>query len=152
MSDFQHVTLPEGDLVTIKDGQPAVGNRPIIGSLRGDGIGLDITPAMKQVVKAAVDRAFGGKREIQWCPIYVGLEGLQKYGEVLPQEAVAAIQHLKIAIKGPSACGRCPREAQLVRKPPPEGEYGRGRQRGVLALPVPEIGGLLSIRRYGGLP
>jgi len=101
MSDFQHVKLPEGDLVEIKDGQPVVGHRPIIGSLRGDGIGLDITPAMKKVVKAAVDKAFGGKREIQWCPVYVGLEGLQKYGEVLPQEAVAAIQHLKIAIKGP---------------------------------------------------
>ncbi len=101
MSDFQHVKLPEGDLVTIKNGQPVVGDHPIIGSLRGDGIGLDITPAMKRVVKAAVDKAYGGKREIQWCPIYVGLDGLQKYGEVLPREAIDAIQHLKIAIKGP---------------------------------------------------
>jgi isocitrate dehydrogenase len=101
MPDFKHVKLPEGDLVTIQDGQPVVGDRPIIGSLRGDGIGLDITPAMQKVVKAAVDKAYGGKREIQWCPIFVGLEGLHHYGEVLPQESVEAITYLKIAIKGP---------------------------------------------------
>ena len=39
MSDFKHVKLPEGDLVEVKDGKPVVGDRPIIGSLRGDGIG-----------------------------------------------------------------------------------------------------------------
>jgi isocitrate dehydrogenase len=101
MPDFKHVKLPEGDLVTIQNGQPVVGDRPIIGSLRGDGIGLDITPAMQKVVKAAVEKAYGGKREIQWCPIFVGLEGLHHYGEVLPQESVEAIKYLKIAIKGP---------------------------------------------------
>jgi isocitrate dehydrogenase len=96
MPDFN-----EGDLVTVADGKPVVGDRPIIGSLRGDGIGLDITPAMKNVVEAAVQKAYGGKKEIVWCPIYVGLEGLHQYGEVLPQESIEAIQHLKIAIKGP---------------------------------------------------
>jgi isocitrate dehydrogenase len=101
MPDFKHVKIPEGDLVTVTDGEPVVGDRPIIGSLRGDGIGLDITPAMKNVVEAAVQKAYGGKKEIVWCPIYVGLEGLHKYGEVLPQESIEAIQHLKIAIKGP---------------------------------------------------
>ena len=42
-----------------------VGDRPVIGMLRGDGTGLDITPAMQNVVKAAVDKAYSGKREIQ---------------------------------------------------------------------------------------
>ena len=101
MPDFKHVKIPEGDLVTVADGTPVVGDRPIIGALRGDGIGLDITPAMKNVVEAAVKKAYGGKKEIVWCPIYVGLEGLHKYGEVLPQESIEAIQYLKIAIKGP---------------------------------------------------
>jgi isocitrate dehydrogenase len=101
MPDFKHVKIPEGDLVTVANGKPVVGDRPIIGSLRGDGIGLDITPAMKNVVEAAVRKAYGGKKEIVWCPVYVGLEGLHKYGEVLPQESIEAIQHLKIAIKGP---------------------------------------------------
>ncbi len=101
MKEFQHVTLPEGDLITIDDGRLVVGDRPIVGALRGDGIGLDITPAMENVVGAAVNKAYGGKREIQWCPIYVGLEALQRYGEVLPQEAIDAIKYLKVAIKGP---------------------------------------------------
>jgi isocitrate dehydrogenase len=101
MPDFKHVKVPEGDLVTVAGGEPMVGDRPIIGSLRGDGIGLDITPAMKNVVESAVKKAYGGKKEIVWCPVYVGLEGLHKYGEVLPQESIDAIQYLKIAIKGP---------------------------------------------------
>jgi isocitrate dehydrogenase len=101
MVDFKHVRIPDGDLIQVENGRLAVGDRPIIGLLRGDGIGLDITPAMQSVVRSAVDKAYGGKREIQWCPIYVGLEGLHKYGEVLSSEAVEAIQYLKIAIKGP---------------------------------------------------
>jgi isocitrate dehydrogenase len=101
MPEFQHVTLPEGDLITSENDTLVIGNHPIIGSLRGDGIGLDITPAMENVVGAAVKKAYGGEREIQWCPVYVGLEALQRYGEVLPQEAIDVIKHLKVAIKGP---------------------------------------------------
>jgi len=103
MPDFKHIKIPEGDLIESQNGKLVVKDRPIIGLLRGDGIGLDITPAMQTVVKAAVDKAYGGKREIQWCPVYAGLEALQIYGgtEVLPQEAVDAIKYLKVAIKGP---------------------------------------------------
>ncbi|NIM49979.1 MAG: NADP-dependent isocitrate dehydrogenase [Gemmatimonadales bacterium] len=101
MTEFQHVNIPEGDLITIENGRLKVGDHPIIGALRGDGIGLDITPTMQKVVRAAVDKAYSGKREIQWCPLHAGLEGLQTYGEVLPQETINAIQYLKVAIKGP---------------------------------------------------
>ncbi|MBU1626753.1 isocitrate dehydrogenase (NADP(+)), partial [bacterium] len=101
MPIFKHVKIPEGDLVKVKDGKAITGDRPIIGNLRGDGIGLDITPAMKSVVEGAVKKAYKGKREIVWCPIYCGLEGLHKYGEVLSKESVEAIKYLKIAIKGP---------------------------------------------------
>ena len=59
MPNFKHVQIPEGDLVTIENGKPVVGDRPIIGSLRGDGIGLDITPTMKSVVEGAVKKAYG---------------------------------------------------------------------------------------------
>jgi len=101
MPSFQHVQIPDGDLIEVKNGKLEVGDRPIIGSLRGDGIGIDITPAMKAVVEAAVAKAYGGKREIVWCPVYAGLEALRLYGEELPQEAVDAVSHLKVAIKGP---------------------------------------------------
>jgi isocitrate dehydrogenase len=98
---FKEVKIPQGDLIELKDGRMVVGDHPIIGYLRGDGIGLDITPVMHKVVDAAVEKAYGGKRAIAWCQIYAGLEGLRRYGTEFPDETVEAIRHLKIAIKGP---------------------------------------------------
>ncbi len=98
---FSKVTLPEGDRIEVRDGKPIVGSRPIIGVLRGDGIGLDITPVMQTVVEAAVHKAYNGDRSIVWCPLYAGLEGLQTYGSEFPKETVEAIRYLKVAIKGP---------------------------------------------------
>ncbi|MBN1653633.1 MAG: NADP-dependent isocitrate dehydrogenase [Deltaproteobacteria bacterium] len=103
MAGFRKIKIPNGDLIEIRNGKPAVGDRPIVGLLRGDGVGLDITPVMRYVVDAAVKKASKGKKQIQWCPIFVGLEALQTYGgeDVLPQEAIDAVATLKIAIKGP---------------------------------------------------
>lgn len=98
---FKHVKIPEGDLIEVRDGKLIVGDHPIIGYLRGDGIGLDITPAMHAVVNAAVQKAYGGKRAIAWCQLYAGLEGLHRYGTEFPEETVEAIRYLKVAIKGP---------------------------------------------------
>ena len=98
---FEKVNLPEGDLIEFRDGELVIGDNPIIGVLRGDGIGLDITPAMQNVVDSAIAKAYGGKRSIAWTPLYAGLEGLQHYGSEFPDETVEAIRHLKIAIKGP---------------------------------------------------
>ncbi len=61
---FKEVKIPEGDLTEYRDGKLVIGDHPIIGVLRGDGIGLDITPAMINVVEAAVDKAYGGNRGI----------------------------------------------------------------------------------------
>ncbi len=99
--DFEHVKIPEGDLCRVEDGRLSVGDKPVLGVLRGDGIGIDITPVMQKVVDAAVDKAYGGERKISWCPLFAGLEGLRKYGTEFPDETVEAIRHLKIAIKGP---------------------------------------------------
>ena len=101
MTQFKEVKIPQGDLIQVKDGKLVVGDHPIVGKLRGDGIGLDIFPAMEAVVDAAVKKAYGGKRQIVWCPVYCGLEGLHHYGEVLSKESVEVIQYLKLAIKGP---------------------------------------------------
>lgn len=101
MVDFKNIKIPEGDLIRAENGELIIGKRPIIGYLRGDGIGIDITPVMQRVVEKAVEKAYSGERAIAWCPVYVGLEGLQKYGEVLHSEAIEAIKYLKVAIKGP---------------------------------------------------
>ena len=99
--DFKEVKIPEGDLIQYKDGKLVIGDHPVIGYLRGDGIGLDITPVMRKVVDTAVQKAYGDKRAIAWCPLYAGLEGLHHYGSEFPDETVEAIRYLRIAIKGP---------------------------------------------------
>jgi isocitrate dehydrogenase len=101
VAQFKEVKIPEGDLIEARGGELIIGDRPIIGVLRGDGIGLDITPVMQDVVEAAIEKAYGGKRSIAWCPLYAGLEGLHHYGSEFPDETVEAIRYLKIAIKGP---------------------------------------------------
>jgi isocitrate dehydrogenase len=101
MADFKEIKIPEGDLITVENGTLQVGDRPIIGFLRGDGIGLDITPVMQSTVDKAVAKAYGGRRGIVWCPLYFGLEGLHRYGTVFPEEGIEAIRYLKVAIKGP---------------------------------------------------
>jgi len=99
--EFKEVKIPEGDLIEYREGKMIVGDNPIIGFLRGDGIGLDITPTMKNVVDAAVEKAYDGKRKIAWTPLYAGMEGVEHYGSEFPDETVEAIRFLKVAIKGP---------------------------------------------------
>jgi isocitrate dehydrogenase len=98
---FTEVKIPEGDLIQFEGGKLVIGDHPVVGVLRGDGIGLDITPVMQKVVDAAVEKAYGGKRKIAWCPLYAGLEGLHHYGSEFPDETVEAIRYLRVAIKGP---------------------------------------------------
>jgi len=99
--EFKEVKIPEGDLIEYRDGELVIGSHPIIGYLRGDGIGLDITPVMQKVVDSAVAKVYKGDRAIAWCPLLAGLEGLHHYGSELPDETVEAIKHLRVAIKGP---------------------------------------------------
>jgi isocitrate dehydrogenase len=99
--DFKEVKIPEGDLIGYKDGELIIGDHPVIGVLRGDGIGLDITPVMRKVVDAAVEKAYTRERAIAWCALYAGLEGLHHYGSEFPDETVEAIRYLRVAIKGP---------------------------------------------------
>jgi len=101
VAQFKAVKIPAGDLIDYRDGHLVVGDNPIIGVLRGDGIGLDITPVMRNVVDGAVRRAYGDSRGISWCPLYAGLEGLRHYGSEFPDETVEAIRYLRVAIKGP---------------------------------------------------
>jgi isocitrate dehydrogenase len=99
--EFKEVKIPEGDLIGYENGELVIGDHPVIGVLRGDGIGLDITPTMKNVVDSAVQKAYDGRRKIAWTPLYAGLEGLHHYGSEFPDETVEAIRYLRIAIKGP---------------------------------------------------
>ncbi|MBK5964206.1 NADP-dependent isocitrate dehydrogenase [Thiocystis minor] len=80
-----------------------VPNQPIIPYIEGDGIGIDITPVMCSVVDAAVAKAYGGSRQIQWMEIYAGEKSTRTYGEDvwLPEETLAAVKDFVVSIKGP---------------------------------------------------
>ncbi|HJN38061.1 MAG TPA: NADP-dependent isocitrate dehydrogenase [Gammaproteobacteria bacterium] len=80
-----------------------VPNNPIIPFIEGDGIGEDITPPMKDVVDAAVQKAYGSEKKIVWMEIFAGEKACKVYGagSWLPEETLEAIKKYKVAIKGP---------------------------------------------------
>lgn len=101
---FEKLTPPEvGSKIKFENGQPIVPDDPIIPFIRGDGTGVDIWPATEKVINAAVEKAYGGKRKINWFKIYAGDEACEKYGtyQYLPEDTLTAIREYGIAIKGP---------------------------------------------------
>jgi isocitrate dehydrogenase len=76
-------------------------DRPIIPFIEGDGTGRDIWKASQQVFDAAVAKAYGGKRKIEWLEIFAGEKAFRKLQEWLPQDTVEAIRDFRVAIKGP---------------------------------------------------
>lgn len=100
---YKNIRLPEtGEKITIANNKLSVPNKPIVGFVEGDGIGPDITRASLRVLDAAVEKAYGGKRQIQWCELYLGEKAGKLYdGDFFPDETLAAIQDLIVAIKGP---------------------------------------------------
>ncbi len=102
---YQHINVPaDGEKITANDdGSLNVPDNPIIPFIEGDGIGVDITPVMIDVVNAAVEKAYGGRREIRWMEIYSGEKSLEVYGEDqwLPEETLAAMREFTVGIKGP---------------------------------------------------
>ena len=80
-------------------------DKPIIPYITGDGIGEDITPSMQEVVSAAVNKAYGLKKEIIWMEVFAGEKATKIYGEGiwLPEETFEAIENYTLSIKGPLA-------------------------------------------------
>jgi isocitrate dehydrogenase len=102
MPKFKKLVPPkEGTRITFKGAKPVIPNDPIICYVRGDGIGVDITPTMMEVVDAAVKKAFKGKKRIEWFRIMAGEDAMEMYGELMPDETMTAIRHYYFAIKGP---------------------------------------------------
>ena len=100
---YQKSVVPaDGDKITVNaDLSLNVPNHPIIPFIEGDGIGVDITPAMKAVVDAAVQKAYGGKRSIEWMEVYCGEKADRIYGTYMPEETFEALREFIVSIKGP---------------------------------------------------
>lgn len=99
------VVVPsEGQKITLDaNGKLMVPSHPIIPFIEGDGIGVDVTPAMIKVVDAAVAKAYQGERKISWMEIYTGEKSTHLYGQDvwLPAETLDFIREYHVAIKGP---------------------------------------------------
>lgn len=100
---YQKIVVPvDGNKITVNaDLSLNVPNHPIIPFIEGDGIGVDITPVMKAVVDAAVQKAYGGKRWIEWMEVYCGEKADKIYGSFMPEETLEALREFVVSIKGP---------------------------------------------------
>ena len=102
---FKHINIPgDGEQITVNDDFSLnVPGRPIIPCIEGDGIGVDITPVMQNVVNAAVAKAYGGNRSIAWMEVYAGEKATKVYGKDvwLPDETLDALRQYSVSIKGP---------------------------------------------------
>jgi isocitrate dehydrogenase len=100
---FQHIEVPQpGERIGLNaDFSLAVSDQPIIPFIEGDGIGVDVTPAMRRVVDAAVAQAYGPGRRVRWMEVYAGEKGNALYGQWFPEETLQALREFVVSIKGP---------------------------------------------------
>ena len=102
---YQHIKVPSaGEKITVnKDFSLKVPANPIIPFIEGDGTGVDITPVMRKVVDAALNKAYGAKRKIVWMEMFAGEKSCKVYGENvwLPEETLQASKEFVVSIKGP---------------------------------------------------
>src|SRR5437868_14096383 len=82
-----------GESIVKQGGKLQVPDRPIIPFIEGDGTGPDIWKASQRVFDAAVKKAFGGKKSIEWFEVYAGEKSKTKFDTWLPDDTIAAIQH-----------------------------------------------------------
>jgi isocitrate dehydrogenase len=92
---------PAGQKITTSAGKLVVPDRPIIPYIEGDGTGPDIWRASVRVMDAAVTRAYGARRRIEWMEVYAGEKSHQAFSSWLPDETVAACREFLVSIKGP---------------------------------------------------
>ncbi|MGD0464474.1 MAG: NADP-dependent isocitrate dehydrogenase [Tepidisphaeraceae bacterium] len=102
MAQFKDVTPPaRGQAISISSGKLIVPDQPIIPFIEGDGTGPDIWRASQRVFDAAVEMAYGGKRQIAWMEVYAGEKSFKKFNSWLPDDTVEAFKTFRVGIKGP---------------------------------------------------
>lgn len=93
--------MTQGEKIVVENGNLNVPDNPIIPFIEGDGTGPDIWAAARKVIEGAVEKAYNGKKKIEWTEVYAGQKAFDKTGEWLPKETLDMIDEYKIAIKGP---------------------------------------------------
>lgn len=87
--------------INMTDEKLSVPDQPTIPYIVGDGVGIDITPAMIEIVDTAVAKAYGGEKKIIWQELAAGQSAFKTLGDYLPKETLTALTDNLVAIKGP---------------------------------------------------
>ena len=98
---YKDVTPPAGGKISIQNGKLSVPENPILPFIRGDGTGPDIWAASVRVFDAAVQKAYGGKRQVAWFEVFAGETAKNKFDNWLPDDTVEAFKEYLVGIKGP---------------------------------------------------
>lgn len=102
---YTKLSAPEkGQKITVNsDGSLNVPHNPIIPFIEGDGTGPDIWASSVRVMNAAVEKAYGGSKTIEWFEIYAGEKANDVYGPNtwLPEDTLTALREYVVGIKGP---------------------------------------------------
>ena len=98
---YKDITPPVGSKITVSQGKLNVPNNPVIPFIRGDGTGPDIWAASQRVFDAAVEKAYGKKRNVVWFEVFAGEQSFKKFNNWLPDDTVEAFKEFLVGIKGP---------------------------------------------------
>ena len=102
MIKFENLKYPKsGNAITVADGKLSVPDSPIIPYIEGDGVGPDVTKAALRVIDAAVKKSYRETKKIEWLEIFAGEKGEKKYSTSMPADTLKAIEHFRVALKGP---------------------------------------------------
>lgn len=104
MSYTKLITPEKGQKITVNsDGSLNVPDNPIIPFIEGDGTGPDIWASSVRVMNAAVEKAYGGSKKIEWFEIFAGEKSNEVYGPNtwLPEDTLTALREYVVGIKGP---------------------------------------------------
>lgn len=102
---YEKLNTPQhGEKITVHpDGSLSVPSNPIIPFIEGDGTGPDIWAASVKVLDAAVEKAYGGSKKIEWFEVFAGEKSNEVYGPNtwLPEDTLKALREYVVGIKGP---------------------------------------------------
>src|SRR5512135_1641183 len=98
---YKDITPPAGGKVSIQNGKLSVPNDPVLPFIRGDGTGPDIWAASQRVFDAAVEKAYGSRRNVAWFEVFAGEESFKRFNNWLPDDTVEAFKEFLVGIKGP---------------------------------------------------
>jgi isocitrate dehydrogenase len=93
--------MPDAQKITVQNGALRVPDHAILPFIEGDGTGPDIWRASVRVFDAAVEKAYGGRRRIEWMEVFAGEKAFTKFNTWLPDETVDAFREYLVGIKGP---------------------------------------------------